>query len=248
MRPARELLIAVGVAWTLGCESQPAPNATARSMPQEGTVAAPLPVASPERPLTQRREAQPLLDSASALLGSGDAVAAAKLLNRAAAFFLVQAHAPPSGGTIDLLQASSALDSLAGDLIRDRSASLARLRRISAHTNLAEAERHGALAAGAWSTRSKESVCDELTMAADHVERAAADADLKPSPAMQKLLAEMRRIVTQLPAQHGIDLQTLDEPLASLHIEIRAMHERLTRADREARGGGVVGHPAVDAH
>ena len=112
----------------------------------------------------------------------------------------------------------------------DRAAIVSRLDRLSAHANLAEAERHGALAAVAWSLRSKESVCDELTMAADHVERAVLDARIPVAPAMRRLLAQLRTSVRDLSTQRLLDVHELDEPLASLHIEIQALHPRVERA------------------
>ena len=102
--------------------------------------------------------------------------------------------------------------------------------RLSAHANLAEAERHVALASVAWSTRSKESVSDEFAMAADHIQRAARDGRIVLSPAMRGILANLHAMVRDLSTQRGIDMRELDEPMGSLHIEILAMHRRLERA------------------
>ena len=127
------------------------------------------PTATRERPMALRREGQDLLDSARVALIGGEADLTATLLRKGASFLVRQAHSPPNRGTNDLLAAARGLDSLATDVRQHRLVDSLRLDRLSAHANLAEAERHVALASVAWSTRSKESVSDELTMAADHI-------------------------------------------------------------------------------
>ncbi len=192
---------------------------------QQGTPAQALDVAL-ERPMAHRREGQVLLDSARAALGTGDTMAARALLHRAASFFVMQANAPPSSGTHDLLAVASGLDALANDVGR-RSVESSGLARLSAHANLAEAERHGALAAVAWSLGSKESIADELTMAADHVERAALDARIEVPSATRRVLSQLRAIASALSTERALTVHELDEPLAGLHLEIRALHWRL---------------------
>jgi len=194
------------------------------------TVPTAAPTATRERPMALRREGQDLLDSARVALRGGDAALAATLLRRGASFLVRQAHSPPNRGTNDLLAAARGLDSLATDLRQHRIVDSSSLDRLSAHANLAEAERHVALASVAWSTRSKESVSDELTMAADHIQRAAGDAGIMLSPAMLRILANLHAIVLDLDTKPAPDLRDLDDPLASLHIEIQSMHRRLERA------------------
>ena len=177
--------------------------------------------------MARRREAQVLLDSAFLLLGRAETARATALVHRAAAFFLVQAGSPPSGGTTELLAVADSLDAIAGRLAHGTIVSRDALRSLSARGNLAEAERHGALASVAWSTRSKESVADELLMAADHVERAAVDGDIRISPRMHLLLAEMRELAVAVPARPERDVQALDEPLSELHLEIAVMRRAL---------------------
>jgi hypothetical protein len=185
------------------------------------------------RPMSARREAQVLLDSAIALLGADESAPVATLLDRAAAFFLVQASSPPSGGTAELIATADSLDAMADRLTAGHDADAAALRSLSARANLAEAERHGALASVAWSIRSKESMADELLMAADHVERAAVDGGIAMPRDMRRLLAEMRALAVRLPAAPGIDVQALDEPLADLHLRIAAMRQRLADPARQ---------------
>jgi hypothetical protein len=174
-----------------------------------------------------RREAQVLLDSASSLLGKADAAQVAALLDTAAAFFRVQAKSPPSAGTTELLATADSLQAVSVRLGRGRAVNSSELRALSARANLAEAERHGALASVAWSTQSRESVADELLMAADHVERAAVDGGIAMPREMRGLLSEMRELAAQVPRTPGVDLQARGEPLVELHLRIAVMRGRL---------------------
>lgn len=70
---------------------------------------------------------------------------------------------------------------------------------------------------------------DELTMAADHVERAALDGTMALAPEVRRVLADLRVTVRALSAHRGRDVRELDEPLGSLHLAIQAMHRRLER-------------------
>lgn len=212
-----------------GCEVERVPEKGVSATTRRDSSSA-VPVASPERPMALRREGQGLLDSARVAIIDGRAELAATWLLQAASFFVTQAHTPPSGGTDDLLAAARGLDSLARDVRQRRIADSSRLDRLSAHANLAEAERHAALASVAWGTRNKESVSDELTMAADHIERAALDGRMTLAPAMRSVLVALRATVRDLSARRVGDLRDLDDPLGSLRLEIQAMHQRLERA------------------
>ena len=219
------------------CETERAGSKDVRAATREAAPSA-ASTATLERPMALRREGQDLLDSARVALSGGDATLAATLLRQGASFLVRQAHSPPNHGTNDLLAAARGLDSLASDLRQHRIVDSSSLDRLSAHANLAEAERHVALASVAWSTRSKESVSDELTMAADHIQRAAGDARIMLSPAMLRILANLHAIVRDLNTKPAPDLRDLDDPLAGLHIEIQSMHRRLERA-RIARSGNA---------
>lgn len=187
-----------------------------------------------ERPIAERHEAQVLLDSARVVLPLGRRQLAVDLLHRAASFYVAQSSAPPTTGSADLLAAAHSLDAAATVLARGDAMDVTRLDRISAHVNLAEAERHGALATVAWSTHSMESICDELTMAVDHVERAAVDGSLILPTSTRDVLAEIHQLVRTLATVRGLDVHSLDEPLASLHVEVAALHRRLEQADAAA--------------
>ena len=219
--------LALGLALACGTEG-------ARKMIVADTTKPAVPTAAPtatrERPMALRREGQDLLDSARVALIGGKPDLAATLLRQGASFLVRQAQSPPNRGTPDLLATARGLDSLANDVRRHRIVDSSSVDRLSAHANLAEAERHVALASVAWSTRSKESVSDELTMAADHIQRAARDGRIMLSPAMRRILANLYAMVRDLSTQPGLDLRELDDPLASLHIEIQAMHRRLEHA------------------
>lgn len=221
MRRSPNIVLAVSLALVSACDSRPrAGRSTAPAVPSAHIAAI---VPTPERPMAERREVQELLDSAAALLSAGDTSRALVLLHRSAAFLLVQANAPSTGATDHLLESADALDRYAGRVARGQGASVSELRRLSAMLNLAEAERHACLASVAWSTCSKESIADELLMAADHVERAARDGKLVLPPATLQTLAELRRVATQLGTQRGLDVRTVDEPMGDLQREIDAM-------------------------
>lgn len=231
MRRSYTLIAVLTLCVTIACSTErdakpQAPDSTRQAIPARA------PRMTLERPMAMRLEGQPLLDSARVALVEGHAALAATLLEQGALFLVKQAHAPPNRGTDDLLAAARALDSVANDARHGRVIAPQRLDRLSAHANLAEAERHVALAAVAWSTRSKESVSDELTMAADHVERAASDGRIALSPAMRSALASLNAVVSDLSTQKGLDMRDLDDPLATLHLEIRAMHRQLEQQSR----------------
>lgn len=229
MRHSHVVYAAITLGAVMSCRADRSRERDMSVAVQQGAPAQALDVVL-ERPMAHRREGQALLDSARAALATEDAVAASALLHRAASFFVMQANSPPSGGTHDLLAVARGLDSLANDVGRRRSVESSGLARMSAHANLAEAERHGALAAVAWSIGSKESVSDELTMAVDHVERAALDSRIQIPSATRRLLGELRAIVSDLSTERALAIHELDEPLASLHLEIRALHQRLDRS------------------
>ena len=229
LRKTRTFLAIVALELVGACANEGAPKKDVPAATQQATGAL-TPTATHERPMALRREGQGLLDSARVALIGGDAGLAATLLEQGASFLVKQAHAPPNRGTDDLIAAARGLDSLAKDIRHRRSTDASRLDRLSAHANLAEAERHVALASVAWSTRSKESVVDELTMASDHIQRAASDGRLVLSPAMRSDLANLPEMVRVLSTQRGLDMRELDEPLGSLHVEIQAMHRKLEQA------------------
>lgn len=230
------LVVAVLLTVAIACGREPRAERTA-GVDTHLPSAAPLgsgvsPTMTPERPLALRREAQRLLDSARTALGAGDTRSATALLHRAAAFLLIEANAPPTSAHADLLASADSLDAWAGRLARGLSTDSSALRRLSALLNLTEAERHGSLAEVAWSTGNKESISDELTMAADHVDRAAVDAHLVLSPRMLRTIAEMRRMAMRLATEPGLDVKSLEEPTAELQLEIEAMRRELARGAR----------------
>lgn len=220
------------------CDREPRVHRTVRAgthAPAAGTSLPPgaSPTVTPERPLALRREAQGLLDSAHRALGAGETGKATALLHRAAAFLLIEANAPPTSAHADLLASADSLDAWAGRLARGQPVDSSALRRLSALLNLTEAERHGSLAEVAWSTGNKESIIDELTMAADHVDRAAVDGHLVLTSRTQRTIAGMRRLAVRLATEPGLDLASLEEPTAELRLEIEAMRRELARSGRQ---------------
>lgn len=195
-----------------------------------------------ERPMALRSEAQVVLDSARFALLRGNHAAAVPLLRRAATFFSRQSYTPPTSGSEHLVDVSLKLHALADSLETGFRLGPQRVDRVSAYANVAEAERHGALASLAWATRSKESACDELLMAADHTERANADGGMLMPQNLRSLIDSMRVLARTLAPVPGVDPQLLDEPLTELQAELRALRRRLDITDTsstKSRWGGL---------
>lgn len=180
-----------------------------------------------ERPMAGRQEAQPFLDSAGVLLVRGDTNAAIAMLHRAAALVQVMASQPRGPASDALRAAGDSLDRYAGALARRETPAQPSLRHISALLNLAEADRHLSLAGVACSTRSRESIYDELTMALDHVERASRDGEIPLPGRTRAAIAEVRRAATPLASECPQDLAPLEDAIASLEPEIAVLRRAL---------------------
>lgn len=224
---AQALVIALGVT---ACETRRAPQEQNRSVRQQGAVDAAAPITY-ERPLAYRREMQGLVDSARGLLNRGDTANVASLLHRAAAFLLVQANAPSSAGTGELLGSAAGLDSLAGHLPARTRAALGTLDALSARANLAEAERHAARAGDAWARHMRQPVIDELVMTGDHIQRAGRDAGITLTPVAERHLGDLHEMVKQLPTRRELEPDALDELLGALHEDILEIRAKIPRAE-----------------
>ena len=201
--------------------SQRSATSTAPRAPAAVTASA------PERPMANRREAQPFLDSAAVLLARGDTSTAVAQLHRAAALVQVDANQPSGSASGPLLALADRIDRFAGGLARRDMARMPSLAHISALLNLAEANRHLALASVACSTRSRESIYDELTMALDHVERAARDGRIALAPPTRNAIAEVRQVAAPLATECARDLGPLDDAIATLQREVARMRRAL---------------------
>jgi hypothetical protein len=229
MRATQSFLVLAGaMALGGGCNRREDREAvTAQPVAPAGReVAAPVDGA---RPLARRREAQPALDSARAALSRGEFHLAAAPMRHAAAFFRVHAASPRGSGSVAMLVAATSYDDLARELEGGRTTTVGRLDTLSARANLAEAEYHRSLASVAWSTHAKESIADELVMAADHFERAALDAGLPLTSTQRDLLREVRTVAAALSARPAPALTDLDEPLAALGSDIAQLGRHLAR-------------------
>ena len=180
-----------------------------------------------ERPMASRREAQPFLDSAGVLLVNGDTNAAVVLLHRGAALVVTTASESRGPASEALLATGERIDRLAGALARREKVGALPLSHISALLNLAEADRHLALATVACSTRSRESIYDELTMAVDHVERAAQDGGITLAAHTRRAIADVRQAAAPLATNCAQNLDPLDDAIANLQLEIAEMRRRV---------------------
>jgi hypothetical protein len=177
--------------------------------------------------MASRQEAQHFLDSAAVLLRGGDTDAAIPLLHRAGAAVQVGADAPRGPASGELHATADRIDRFAGALARRERAGAPSLPRISALLNLAEADRHLSLASVACSTRSRESIYDELAMALDHVERAARDGKCPLTGLRRDAITEVRQAAAPLATDCAQDLGPLDDAIANLQLEIARMRRSL---------------------
>jgi hypothetical protein len=182
---------------------------------------------APERPLASRQEAQPFLDSAGVLLVGGDTNAAVVILHRAAAVVQMAASQPRGPASSALEAMGDSIDRYASAQARHESLRSSPLPRLSTLLNLAEADRHLSLASIACSTRSRESIYDELTMALDHVERASRDGQLRLATPTRNAIAELRRASAALATECAQDLAPVDDAIAILRREIADMRRRV---------------------
>jgi hypothetical protein len=230
MRATKSFMVVVGaVALGGGCNRRDDRDAAVSKPVAAAARDAAAPVDG-ERPLARRREAQPALDSARADLARGEFDLAAPPLRHAAAFFRMHATSPRGSGSSAMLVSATSLDDLARDLEGGKTTTIGRLDTLSARANLAEAEYHRSLAAVAWTTQAKESVADELVMAADHFERAAHDAGLPITSTQRELLREVRHVAAELSARPAPALTDFDEPIAALGSEIARLGRVLDRS------------------
>ena len=173
-----------------------------------------------------RSEAQDHFDRSRAAFANEDMKTAAAELHDASVF--MRERADSATGFAKALAARSAaeLDSLSSKVGASAVTSPASLDHVFAHANRAEAERHFALATRAWAQRQATRTGEELTMAIDHLERAAKDAGLAADTAMTSSLVRTREVANGL-LQGGTAPTGVDEALKDVELQLRRFGARL---------------------
>ena len=173
-----------------------------------------------------RSEAQDHFDRSRAAFMKKDMKTASTELHDASVF--MRERADSATGFAKALAARSAneLDSLSREVGASSVTSPARLDHVFAHANRAEAERHFALATRAWTQHQARRTGEELTMAIDHLERAAKDAGLAADTAMTSSLVRTREVANGL-LQGGTAPTGVDEALKDVELQLRRFGARL---------------------
>jgi hypothetical protein len=173
-----------------------------------------------------RSEAQDHFDRSRAAFAKKDMKTASAELHDASVF--MRDHADSTTGFAKALVARSAreLDSLSREVGSSTVTSPERLDHVFAHANRAEAERHYALATRAWAQRQATRTGEELTMAIDHLERAAKDAGLAADTAMTSSMVRTREVANGL-LQGGTAPTGVDEALKDVELQLRRFGARL---------------------
>ena len=168
------VLLAVLVA-SCGPADDSSTPATARSEPPRRPTTIQSPGALTTAALATRREAQESFDRARDAIVQADLATAATELEAATAFMRTHAEEAELGAKASLQGASKELEMLAQRLARGERQTTRTLDRVFANANRAEGQHHLTRAEAAIEKHAYALAGEELTMAVDHLERAAHD-------------------------------------------------------------------------
>lgn len=220
----------LGVAFATGCgraeQSKTETTATTATTTPPSVTAAPAETTLSAGAIGRRSEAQDHFDRARAALAKKDMKTASTELRDASTFMRERADSATGFAKALSARSASELDSLARDVETSSAIPVVRLDHAFAHANRAEAERHYALAARAWSQRQATRTGEELTMAIDHLERAAKDAGLTLDSAATEAMTRARTVAdSQL--QGGTAPTGVNEALKDVELQLRRFGARL---------------------
>ena len=177
--------------------------------------------------LARRSEPQQYFDETRAALAAKEVDRARSGLLAAARFLYRQADSSAGEVRAHLQSVARDLDTLAAAVARQREVSTQRLDEVFARANLAESDRHLARVASAWTARDTARTADELLMAADHLERAAADGRIPESKARSAATAAARSLAADLLQRQPDAPDRLPRAQDALRAASRGMHDRL---------------------
>lgn len=216
-----------GVAFATGCgRAEQSKTETTAATTTPTSVSAARETTLSAGAIGTRSEAQDHFDRSRAAFLKKDMKTASAELRDAAAF--MRTRADSATGFAKALSARSAteLDSLAAKVESRSLTSAVRLDHAFAHANRAEAERHYALATRAWSQKQATRTGEELTMAMDHLERAAKDAGIPLDSATTNAMSRARAVAdSQL--QGGTAPNGVNEALKDVELQLRRFGARL---------------------
>jgi hypothetical protein len=217
----------VGVAAAVGCRQ------SEQSRTQATATTKPAAVATTRAETTlsagaigMRSEAQDHFDRSRAAFLKKDMKTASTELRDAAAF--MRQRADSATGFAKALSSRSAreLDSLATTVGASSVKSAASLDHVFAHANRAEAERHYEIATRAWKQHQTTRTGEELTMAMDHLERAAKDAHISLDSAATRAMDRSRAVADSL-LQGGTAPNGVDDAFKDLELQLRRFGAQL---------------------
>ena len=238
MRPSPIITVTVLLLLASGCELRRDDGGNGGSSAGRRATAAPdtapASTASTASTLATRSEAQAELDDARAALAKGDRVAFARDLRYASAFFRTHVGEPTSAARRQLDETATQLDSLADLVQRGGTLAGATLDTAIARAQLADAEHHRSMAAVAWARHENQRAGAELTMAMDHLERAAQDAHIEITATTRQALNDARSAAAGLATAKGAVPREMDRWLGTIGQEIARLDARLRDGPRRA--------------
>lgn len=205
---------------------------------EDTAAAAPAAVATPKAETTttasagtlaRRNEAQDHFDRSREAFLRKDAKATAAELRSAAAFMREQAN-DAAGQTREHVTASAReFDRLAQDAERSAPSSAKRLDYAFARANRAEAERHNASAVSAWAKKDTARTGEELTMAVDHLERAARDAGQTLDASAKSAVGQARTVASEMMRGFVTVPADVERTTSALRAQIARLGARIER-------------------
>lgn len=227
--------ILLGIAFATGCgrteqsktdTTATSTTATSTTATSRSVTAAPTETTLSAGAIGARTEAQDHFDKSREAFVKKDTKTAATELRDAAAFMRTRADSATGFAKALAARSASELDSLAKGVESNSVTSAARLDHAFAHANRAEAERHYALATRAWSQHQAARTGEELTMAIDHLERAAKDAGI-PLDSAQTGAMTRAHSVADSQLQGGTAPNGVDDALKDVELQLRRFGARL---------------------
>lgn len=199
-----------------------------REAKPEDTAAAPT-VMESKGALAVRREAQEHFDKAREHFLRKDMTTAATEIRAASTFLREQADSVSGDVKDHLLGSARELDKLATDVERNMIRTERSLDYAFARSQRAEAERHHANAVAAWARKDLARASDELTMAADHFERAAKDAGAVLGAGAKTVLTDTREVAGQLTRGVGFVPEQVGKVIEAFGKEIRVLGAKIEK-------------------
>jgi hypothetical protein len=217
----------LGVAFAAGCgRAEQSRTETTAATTTPAVTATPTETTLSAGAIGTRSEAQDHFDRSRAAFLKQDMKTASAELHDASVFMRERADSATGFAKALAARSASELDSLAQKVGASSVTSPASLDHVFAHANRAEAERHYALATRAWGQHQAKRTGEELTMAIDHLERAAKDAGLKADTALTHSMTNAREVANGL-LQGGTAPTGVDEALKDVELQLRRFGARV---------------------